>query len=801
MRVLLRDLAAGQEYAIQFRSVAGELASEWSQVQRFTTTNDTVRPGNVANLSFTETGDAHVAVWDKVVVDEAGNPLRDFRHYRVEVTYSGSSVNFTSVGERFELSREANIAAFGQFRSALSVKVWAVDLTYNESLTPASATVNPAAPPTPSAPTVGTYLGSLMVSWDGLNSSGTAMPTNLNFCEVHLSTASGFTPSINTLAGRLFAEDGAGAKLVLAGLTYGTTYYVRLIAVNLHNLRSNASAQGSNAPVRITGLDIQNGQIGVNQINFTARDIGGANAFYQTTQPTSGMKSGDIWYDTDNGYTTYRFDGSAWVAAPEIGVIAGTKILTGTLTADAVGTNLLIASSANIADAIIDSAKISNLSVAKLVTGAIAANQEIIAGDVTSNHARMTSTGFYVKGPGPDPGDGTAAPIVDRIRMGTGVSDFFAIPDPVSVDSTLAQIDENGIASFQAVHAANTFTLAGQTLDDILWEYPRGTIGGFQGSHANNVGLIETPYGACEANAHVETGRSYRITFQLTWRNNEAGNESYIRVHYTTDGTRANINSPILEIRYHFNVGAGGFTTTQGTAIYNHTGPDTEMQFLLSIAAGAGAGQIDIIGGREISLIVDDLGPIRNFTGALSSGGGTLYQATTSTPPPEKVSKNFYWESKYNWVRSYKGDNSYMTNTNGRGYQGLDPSGYNGNQSALYGWTHDIATMLDGAYNVKIHLYLYFSHWYYNSGGTARVGYHNRHLDPGTAARPATPTGVFDVSGFTKPGGKTFDISKWKTQFDDGSARGISLGPGNNGFHNYGYATDAKLKIWYTKDV
>lgn len=39
--------------------------------------------------------------------------------------------------------------------------------------------------------------------------------------------------------------------------------------------------------------------------------------FYQATAPsTAGRKINDLWYDTDDGYKPYRFNGSNWVAAP-----------------------------------------------------------------------------------------------------------------------------------------------------------------------------------------------------------------------------------------------------------------------------------------------------------------------------------------------------------------------------------------------------------------------------------------------------------------------------------------------------
>ena len=88
--------------------------------------------------------------------------------------------------------------------------------------------------------------------------------------------------------------------------------------------------------------------------------------FYQTTQPpTTGRKTGDTWFDTDDGNRIYRWDGSKWAAAQ-----FGTNAI-----ANAAITNALIA------DATIQSAKIANLDAAKITTGILSADR-IAAGSV-----------------------------------------------------------------------------------------------------------------------------------------------------------------------------------------------------------------------------------------------------------------------------------------------------------------------------------------------------------------------------------------------------------------------------------
>ena len=90
--------------------------------------------------------------------------------------------------------------------------------------------------------------------------------------------------------------------------------------------------------------------------------------FYQTAQPpTTGRKTGDTWFDTDDGNRIYRWDGSKWAAAQ-----FGTNAI-----ANAAVTN------AQIADATIQSAKIAALDAGKITTGTLAAAR-ISAESITS---------------------------------------------------------------------------------------------------------------------------------------------------------------------------------------------------------------------------------------------------------------------------------------------------------------------------------------------------------------------------------------------------------------------------------
>jgi hypothetical protein len=835
MQILIRDLAPGQDYAIQFRSNDGEgNVSDWSQVQRFTTTNDTLAPGNVANLAWYDAGTSFMASWDKVILNTDNSPCLDLKDYHVNVSNGQTSVDFYTTDTKFEFTDAANIQQWGTLQNSLTVSVTARDRNYNESPLPAVKHFDPLMPPTPSTPVIGGYIGLLLVSWDGKDNAGHAMPSNVGYAEVHVSTDTGFTPTTATFVGRVFHEANTSSFSV-PGLVAGKTYYIKLVAVNLMNKRSGASAQASGAPGRISGLDIQDGQISPSQINFSARDIGGANAYYSTSQPVTtdvpgGFKTGDIWYDIDDHYTTYRYDSTViphWVPAPEVGVIAGTKILAGTLTADAVGTNLLITSQANIGQAVIDAANISTVNASSIRSGTIYANQGITAGNPDSIHTEMRDTGFYVYAPGKAVEDPNVPIAMNpAVKMGTGDGDTFTITDPNHPDLTLASISQGGVASFQDLFVQQSPVIMGR---DFATDWMKGAGGKIVGeawiapiTGLNNSGAsgIRTEYGIGSFSFPVEQGKTYQVTSRLK--------------HYFCYGSAAAEPNVIIRLqkdsRTAAQIAAGSAPTAvtiQSQEYYrqyfvehwntNYHSPEVMffyradftgvVSFGYSLALGnIGAADcvIKIPDNSTLEFQAVDVGYSMPQQSNATNMGGSLYVYQVPPPPPPPpppVRQNYSWSGHFNWVRSYKSNNAWMTNTNGLGYQGLDPSGYNGNQKSLMGFSQvDFAAMLSGATNISISLYLYYAHWYYNSGGTAVIGYSSVWGDPGTGGWPGGNQNLIQRGGVPKPGSFTIDISGWAGAFQNGSFRSIVLGAGPSTSETYyGYASDCAITVNYTK--
>lgn len=57
--------------------------------------------------------------------------------------------------------------------------------------------------------------------------------------------------------------------------------------------------------------------------------------YYETAAPTSGMTTGDLWFDTDDNNKTYRYSGSAWVLAADARIASNAAAITAEQTARA----------------------------------------------------------------------------------------------------------------------------------------------------------------------------------------------------------------------------------------------------------------------------------------------------------------------------------------------------------------------------------------------------------------------------------------------------------------------------------
>jgi hypothetical protein len=126
---------------------------------------------------------------------------------------------------------------------------WGNKSTWASSMleTEAEAVPPAAAPSTPLVEAV--LFGALQVGWDGMAAGGAEFPADVWTAQVHVSTTSGFTPTASTHVTTLSRpDDGLISRTVLTDLDAGTTYYVRLVAVDAWGNAGPPSTQASGVP-------------------------------------------------------------------------------------------------------------------------------------------------------------------------------------------------------------------------------------------------------------------------------------------------------------------------------------------------------------------------------------------------------------------------------------------------------------------------------------------------------------------------------------------------------------------------
>lgn len=225
----------------------------------------------------------------------------------------------------------------------------------------------------PSAPVFTSRLGTVKVTWNGLDSTGSTPPVGyLRHVEVHYSTTTNFTPSSSTLKGILrnvtdFYND--------IDPEYDTNYYFKFVFVDAFGVKSTPSAQTVVTVEPLVDTDLIEGSLsrwpfGANTIDVDSLADGSIAATY--------LVSG-----SDAAGTAVRTEGK--IAAGSIGAvaIAANSIVAGKIAANAVTADTIAALS---------------ISAGKIAANAITADK-IAAGTITAEKlAAGTITGEIING-------------------------------------------------------------------------------------------------------------------------------------------------------------------------------------------------------------------------------------------------------------------------------------------------------------------------------------------------------------------------------------------------------------------
>lgn len=501
----------------------------------------------------------------------------------------------------------------------------------------------------------------------------------------------------------------------------------------------------------------------------------------------AGVAAGDVWFRYDQQFQIYgqwEWTGSAWRQRT------------------------------------IRSEVIAYLTAAKITTGELAAGVRIIAGPAAGAHTEVAADGLRVFDTTPD---GT---LQESSRLGTGQGDVFSTINPLTGRSA-ATIDSTGIASFSGLRLFDDLQIAGRPLLGDFQGYtvpnearaigwvdrlPRGVVG-YALRNVAGVTFTSGERAFVVLRVYFEPGRAYRVHVpNMLLSGDTASTVVGLNLRYAASNVA--LSSKIL-----------GFSRAAGTTLSAHTvhtllrcnpggtavGGEVEPgygELLLSMVGSNGTATVNASEtARDARIFVEDNGVDLPETGANSDLGATINGSPGVTAPVVVTS---VVDRKPSWSASYRGDGTRRDDTTDL-IQGDSPNeSFNGNQKALIGLGNQATDLLAGATVKRVEVYLWYGHWYYESGGVCNVGYHGWTGTTSTSAPATFGTTTLDAMGWIpstgrwKRGeGRWFTLpSAWYAGFKDGSIRGITLGVNSTDPLHYGRATgggDPTFRFTYVK--
>lgn len=369
----------------------------------------------------------------------------------------------------------------------------------------------------------------------------------------------------------------------------------------------------------------------------------------------------------------------------------------------------------------------------------------------------------------------------------------------VTIGNVNYTVDASGNAAFNALTVNDSdITVGGQALiSDVISPLPTG-IFALNLMPNDTAAYASTPvlFGKIVLPV-IDPTRQYKVC--AIGRINAAGSPAYIRITcYVAINRDATTADSLL-----FEHQEGARTTSNYDWAFNvthcfnnTTSPGDAMHFSFFFDASPGSTP-NYQGTNYGRIWLEDAG--------LAVPYGT-FDPGTSTTPPQQYTKTY----NATWSRAWDDQGASVHSTNGELVQGYY-SGY-GQRLSWIGFPFStIQSDLSGATVNKVEVYLYYDHWYYNSGGTAIIGYHSS-----TATSAPSYNSSLDnldekeVTGWGVNVGKWVDItssgaftaSGWKTGAHTGIV--IGYGPTTNLIYygkarGYSESNAPKLRITYTK--
>lgn len=676
-------------------------------------------------------------------------------------------------------------------------------------------------PPAPTGITVEALPSAIRVTWDGSFVDDADTPMDWTRAEVRVSQQDDLDGLTQPLSGAFVSP--SGGDLTVNGLTPGVPLYVRV---------TSRTTTGKTAPSAILGpvtpltwakeaLDVDFDTFGGTTIFYGTEepdtdradlwlkevdpgpppqyetwrynplsseweqlnDTGAANAlaaalaaqqaadakaqvFYEATEPAwEGGAGSAVWFDTGNGNRPHSWDGTEFVerrlgngAIQPQSLIASNVFATGTVTAALLEAVLVLATT-------------------------------IVIGPVDGPHVEITPTGVYTYAV-----DAATGELYVAGRQGTGTDDHFGVAD--ATGTLVSSMDSLGGVNGR-VGRFESLEVGGVSLDDRLATVvepaghfreiaPAIYFGAYYGPIQSRVGVAEVI-----STGELIAGHDYEIPWQCVWQTDVAGDDAVFSLHVSAaagDTAPAPlVSDPAIETWVwpsHPTI-AQRWQTASATGRYTAT-VTGRHRFLLSMARGAGGGSVMVISDAQfpVSMDIVSRGPSAPNTGQFSQGGGTFFGGSAPPPPPQPTQQyDTGFMQPAGW-RTFRGDGSERFDVGGP-VQGWDPSGFNGDGGGFWWW--DLPAVTGTVTEVGV--YLWAEHWFYNSGGIARIN-----------MIPSGATGGFDaqkLSGYhleiagSKPGPIQFSVpADWRPYFSSsppGGVRAIGISVGRVGSTNPTY--------------
>ena len=512
------------------------------------------------------------------------------------------------------------------------------------------------------------------------------------------------------------------------------------------------------------------------------------------THHGTGKPVGAMWEHRSNSgqiIGRYVWTGVVWAAAP----LHGAAIANSSVTADKiVASRELWARVANFAAVTTQMLTAGHARItAELLAERIRLATQIIAGDPEGTHTVLDPTGLRVKrqvAPGQ---------VAEVVRLGVSdTADYLGVVD--ASGRLLASIDDSGRVASQSLAVAGqanveSLVVDSRTLEEIIdSRLPRliarvDKLGTFWYSSGQNK-TPNTPYPLFEFSVTNPFDKALAVMVEpptLTVYATGVGrisaawwataNGSTPTAANTFEGVSQNaaVKGDVAITLPHLATNIGPGVTWRircvvtGTVAWNLSRNETVRSYLVSL----GVDDTDYGGRSEL------LSP--------GTGGAPL--------PPPPVRRRYTKDYTGTWGGSY-------ALPDGRAAPAMDPmavQGYGGGpqRMGMIGF-QSMTADLSGAVIEKVEVYLYYQHWWNNSGGTASIGYHDKTSKPawwsGTHAS-ITKGGVPRASGvwITLP---SSTHEHWKS----GRYRGITVrAPGDTTDRAYyGYVDPARCRIRVT---